>query len=502
MKQLLTLAGFLSYVLFLSQSAKAQIIVEKNNKTKRNNIFSILFLILSSYSFAQTRVVVNPGLEFGVANGANSMQDANFGFGATFDAGSSVTSPWYTSHPTQAGACVAGAVGACHPIEVWGTGFSGVPAAEGTNFVELNAYVSSMIYQNMYLVNGDIINFNFRHRARTVNTEQAALVIENQNEVNIATIQLTTLPSNLTAWSTNQGTYIFTGASGVYRIGFRAISSSIPGAGNFLDDIKITLNPLIDLKFSNALSSCEGSSNGNLFLRINGAVMTDTTVAFELVNPMNGTALATDADITLTGITNSNGTPVITHTPGSSIYLVTIPVGNYDGGATPGYSNPTNNEDGIAINITSINDGIYEPDESFKFEIKQQGTNGSTNNFVSTSAPIYGDTYYPTTNDYFIQRCICYNDPNTGSTGIASKVGITLLQRAGESDNNWPGIRKSAHIVLESNTKGFVITRVPTSGLVNITNPIEGMMIYDTTAKCLKIFDSVSWNCFDKPACP
>jgi hypothetical protein len=464
----------------------------------------ILFILLISpqNSFAQTRVIVNPGLEFGVANGAVQQTDTNFGFETTFDAGLPVSSPWYTSHPTQAGACSVGVVGACHPVEVWGTGFGGVSAAQGTNFVELNAYVSSMIYQNMYLANGDIISFNFRHRARLDTSERAAMVIENQNQVNIATVRQTVLPSSTTVWSTNAGSYTFTGTSGVYRVGFRAINTTNPGAGNLLDDIRITLNPLIDLKFSNALSACEGLSDGTLFLRVSGAVTTATTVAVELINPNNGTAFASDSDITLTGVTNSRGTPVVTHTPGSSIYLVTIPTGNYDGGVTPGYSSPNNDEDGIAINISSLNDTVYEPNETFKFEIKQQGTNGSTNNFVSTSSPIYGDTYYPQTNNYTIQRCVCYDDANTATAGIDSKVGFSNLQKIIPNDGSWPASRKSAHIVLESNNKGFVISRMTTAQITAIVSPQEGMMVYDTIAKCLKIYSGTEWSCFSTPTCP
>lgn len=97
---------------------------------------------------------------------------------------------------------------------------------------------------------------------------------------------------------------------------------------------------------------------------------------------------------------------------------------------------------------------------------------------------------------------VCYVDANTSSAGIDSKFGITLLKRADTNNGNWPMIRKSAHIVLESNTKGFVITRMPTSDLGNITDPVEGMMIYDTTEKCLKIYDGSQWSCFNKPACP
>ncbi|MCY1660432.1 DUF11 domain-containing protein [Chryseobacterium sp. SL1] len=96
----------------------------------------------------------------------------------------------------------------------------------------------------------------------------------------------------------------------------------------------------------------------------------------------------------------------------------------------------------------------------------------------------------------------CYNDANTATAGIDTKLGITLLKRAGTDNDNWPMVRKSAHTVLESNTKGFVITRIANANLGNITNPQEGMMVYDTTDKCLKIYDGTVWSCFNQPACP
>ncbi|HQD45774.1 MAG TPA: thrombospondin, partial [Kaistella sp.] len=67
---------------------------------------------------------------------------------------------------------------------------------------------------------------------------------------------------------------------------------------------------------------------------------------------------------------------------------------------------------------------------------------------------------------------------------------------------NWPMIRKSAHTALESNTKGFVITRMTTAQITAIVSPQEGMMVYDTVAKCLKLYDGTVWSCFSTPACP
>lgn len=101
-----------------------------------------------------------------------------------------------------------------------------------------------------------------------------------------------------------------------------------------------------------------------------------------------------------------------------------------------------------------------------------------------------------------INSCICYIDPNTATSGVDTKHGITLLQRAGADNGNWPMIRKSAFTVLESNSKGFVITRLATSEINSIVSPQEGMMVYDTTAKCLKLYDGTAWSCFNTPTCP
>ena len=109
--------------------------------------------------------------------------------------------------------------------------------------------------------------------------------------------------------------------------------------------------------------------------------------------------------------------------------------------------------------------------------------------------------YVPTDPGY--ASCICFNPISTIALGPDTETGITLLKRAGAGNSdNWPMIRKSGHIALESNTKGFVITRMPTTGLINIASPQEGMMIFDTTAKCLKIYSDGSWKCFNTPGCP
>lgn len=133
---------------------------------------------------------------------------------------------------------------------------------------------------------------------------------------------------------------------------------------------------------------------------------------------------------------------------------------------------------------------------SAQSECANNGLGGSCNNIKNNNAVLV--------------TLACYNNPNTTNAGVPVVHGITLLQRAGADNGNWPMIRNSAYTVLESNTKGLVITRMTSDPaqsaaanyITKITNPVEGMMVYDTFSKCLKIYSDGAWKCFNKPACP
>lgn len=100
----------------------------------------------------------------------------------------------------------------------------------------------------------------------------------------------------------------------------------------------------------------------------------------------------------------------------------------------------------------------------------------------------------------------CLENSTSTGTSLDTKTGITSLGRAGSEagNNNWPMVRKGGALALESNTKPFVPTRISTANLVNITNPVEGMMVYDTTENCLKVYvnSTIGWKCFNKKTCP
>jgi len=112
-----------------------------------------------------------------------------------------------------------------------------------------------------------------------------------------------------------------------------------------------------------------------------------------------------------------------------------------------------------------------------------------------------GTSQISTTRDVECDRCF---RPATspGIGGSPTNHGITALSRAGTANGNWPMKITGAYTALDAKTKGFVVNRMPTSQLSSITAPVRGMMVYDTTVNCLKIYDdSNSWRCFSSPTC-
>jgi len=106
----------------------------------------------------------------------------------------------------------------------------------------------------------------------------------------------------------------------------------------------------------------------------------------------------------------------------------------------------------------------------------------------------------------------CYKPGITTGTALDTKVGITALNRAGVNADNWPMTRKGGWLALESKTKGFVPNKVAFSGGnpvgIALANFVEGMMVYDTTNKCMKMYTqkegepSMAWHCITTQTCP
>ena len=142
---------------------------------------------------------------------------------------------------------------------------------------------------------------------------------------------------------------------------------------------------------------------------------------------------------------------------------------------------------------------------------------GQTYYYVQVISPC--GSLFSTTSLVKVNEIVCYKNPetdNTSGTIYDTRIGISALNRAGVA-STWPGVRKSGWMVLEAKTKGFVLNRVKFNAssqpvaddgtTLVITNPIEGMMVFDTTNNCLKVYTTTNgtnfaWYCMETQTCP
>jgi hypothetical protein len=97
----------------------------------------------------------------------------------------------------------------------------------------------------------------------------------------------------------------------------------------------------------------------------------------------------------------------------------------------------------------------------------------------------------------------CFRPAATGPGTLQTSHGITALSRGGATNGNWPMKINGAYTALDAKTKGFVINRLTDAEIAAIpaNTLVVGMMVFDRTANCLKIYDGTSWSCYTKPTC-
>ena len=122
---------------------------------------------------------------------------------------------------------------------------------------------------------------------------------------------------------------------------------------------------------------------------------------------------------------------------------------------------------------------------------------GDLLNTVTVTAPaniVDGDLSNNQATDIDINACTqpgAFDQPGeTSKTGISDLLGFT------GGTTGWPANVSNGHIVIESKKRGFVITRVSSSAA--ISSPVEGMLIYDIAAACVKLYNGTTWKCLAK----
>ncbi|MFD1293950.1 LruC domain-containing protein [Lutibacter holmesii] len=122
-------------------------------------------------------------------------------------------------------------------IELWNSGFNGVPAQNGTYFAELNANKNAALYQRICTSPGAEISWSVWHRGRAGTDKAVVRIGEN---LATATTEVTMITDN-TAWKKYSGTYkVPEGQIDTYFL-FEAVSTAGSiSVGNFIDNVVIT----------------------------------------------------------------------------------------------------------------------------------------------------------------------------------------------------------------------------------------------------------------------
>lgn len=152
-------------------------------------------------------------------------------------------------------------------IEVWHTGYNGVPAYSGSQFIELNAYMVSTLYQNFIVSPGTNVTISFAHRGRA-GTDVMSLEI---GPVGGPYTSLGTFSDGNTSWGYYNTNYtIPTGQGSYFTLRFNSISAAggNPAIGNFLDAISVNLSSNSILNFSSTPVSCYGGNDGTASVSI------------------------------------------------------------------------------------------------------------------------------------------------------------------------------------------------------------------------------------------
>ena len=309
--------------------------------------------------------------------------------------------------------------------------------------------------------------------------------------------------------SNNTGTGAFDFGNQVTLDTWSYVRSTI--AGNFPVVVAQTDLEVISITTPNDTPNPGSTENYTVVLRNNGPYIMNATkparFALYLPTGFDGTSTAytfngnsCGSELTTLAYNNTTNTfnsqlalPVgcsVTYTIGVHANS-SVPIGTYDSKAT-----------------------ILRPHDVYDLD----GTNPSVYpNFILPENPFQECSQWTTgtdctpanTNNIKIKTvnvvmAVCYEDPAVGA-GTDSKMGITLLNRVGDQPTEWPAARKAGHLVLESNTKGFVINRLSTAQMNAIKdagNAVDGMLVYDTNNNCLSIYADGQWSCFNKATCP
>jgi hypothetical protein len=193
-------------------------------------------------------------------------------------------------------------------FEFWGSGMEGKWAYDGDQFVELNAFSASTLYQDIPTTIGDVYIYAYSHRARFGGGDVMRFNLGPPSGA-LTTIRTSTTGSG--AWGRYGG--IVTITEPVSRFAFESVSSSCGGGcGNFLDAISFT--PVCDMDtdgdgtpdaldtdsdndgFLDSVDVCPGADDAVADLDADGLCGTLDSCPLDALNDWDGDGVCGDVD--------------------------------------------------------------------------------------------------------------------------------------------------------------------------------------------------------------
>ena len=122
-------------------------------------------------------------------------------------------------------------------IEIWRSGFNGVPSYDGNQFAEINGFTPGNLYQQILTTPGTTLLWSVAHRGRSAtgtNTMQIKIGPPG------GTVVQQTVTTGDTAWQVYSGSYTVPAGQRITRFEFEAVSPT-GSNGNFVDAISFTV---------------------------------------------------------------------------------------------------------------------------------------------------------------------------------------------------------------------------------------------------------------------
>ncbi|MEQ1727785.1 MAG: Ig-like domain-containing protein, partial [Vicinamibacterales bacterium] len=391
-----------------------------------------------------------------------------------------------------------------HQIEIWDSGALGVPAFEGDQFVELNAFQVSTLSQTFTpsAAGGDL-TVTFAHRGRSgadtmrvTATDLGADGVLGGGDDTVLFVQSYT--DDNTAWRQYQADL---GAATGHPIllAFESVSS-VGGAtlGNFLDAISIydsslsttamlsiTVTPVVDIDADSVSTPEDIPVTFNVLTGANGAAADNfespAAAVTSITQPANGSAtFAANGTVTYTPNADFHGTDTFTYTVTSGgvteTTTVTVdvtpvndaPVLDMSGGSAGTAFSATFTEDGAPVHITDVDAILTDIDSGTLTSVTVVLTNAKLGDTVVATSVNPSVTY---NTDTSVPGQITYTmSGNVSTAAYQDLVRSLVFSNSSESPDTTP-----RNITITASDGALTATATSTVNVVPVNDaPVIG----------------------------